>query len=89
MMRRESSRGRRELLEDTRLRWDIVLPFATTTCAGSYEARPTSASKRGWRINNRLLIHSYLDMLSVGRYWSWGCLLRPTWLRPVSRERAC
>ena len=43
--RRESSRGRREPLENARVRWDIVLPFASTTCAGSYEACPTSASK--------------------------------------------
>ena len=31
--------------ENTRIQWDIVLPFASTTWPRSYEARPTSASK--------------------------------------------
>ncbi len=31
--------------ENTRIQWDIVLPFASTTWPRSYEARPTTASK--------------------------------------------
>ncbi len=60
--------GRAGYEKNARIRWYIVLPLASTTCTGSYEPCPTSASKRAWRIDNALLIHGYLDMGSWGRY---------------------
>src|SRR5271163_1881910 len=56
----------------TRVQWYIALPFTSTTSAGSYEACPTSASKRHSRFDNGLLILIYLDIGSTGRYSSWG-----------------